>query len=674
MAFPGDSPPMGGTEQSHPVAGRSITALPRPWSGLSDGATLPPASNAPALSNLSLWAAAVLAVDAAAVGGLRLRGAAGPQRDAWLAALRGLWPADRPWLRLPLSITDDRLIGGLDLVATLAQGRSVAQRGLLADADGGLVVVCMAERLPARVAAQLAGAIDRGEVLVEREGFAARHAARIGVLALDEAEADDAPLAGALAERLGLAIDLALELAAGPAGETSGAAQPESSVPQACEPWPVPPDAADVASARLRWRQVAVAEPELETLCAAAAALGVESLRRSCLALNVMRIVAALAGHGVAGAGDLQLALALVVVPWATRVPALANAETEPEQSAAEPEPPPPPDAPPPIDNPAEPAAEPAVRSQDLDERVETLVAAALASLPPGLLATLAAQASRHAARHAREGRSGALAISKLRGRPLAARPGDPRQGYRLSVIDTLRAAAPWQRRRQAAPGAVPAGAARLQLRRDDLRVVRRAQRRGSTTVFVIDASGSAALHRLAEAKGAVELLLAESYVRRDEVAVIAFRGANAQVVLPPTRSLVRAKRALAGLPGGGGTPLAAALDAARELAEQVARRGATPSIVLLSDGRANVPRDVPRTKPGGPTAGRAVAEADAMAAAGALAAGAVKCLVIDTSPQPGLHAQRIATQMRAHYLPLPHARADAVSAAARGLRERSSR
>jgi magnesium chelatase subunit D len=219
---------------------------------------------------------------------------------------------------------------------------------------------------------------------------------------------------------------------------------------------------------------------------------------------------------------------------------------------------------------------------------------------------------------------------------------------------------APTQAATQAGVAARQAPAPRLSLRMDDLRVVRRAQHRRSTTLFLIDASGSAALHRLAEAKGAVELLLAESYVRRDEVAVIAFRGQRAEVLLPPTRSLVRAKRALAGLPGGGGTPIAAALDAADALVEQVQRRGVTPSVVLLTDGRANVARD--------PAAGRAQAETDALAAARRLAARGARCLLIDTSPRPAEAAARLAAAMRARYLPLPHVRADLLSAAVRQL------
>ncbi|MFN5457531.1 VWA domain-containing protein, partial [Bradyrhizobium sp.] len=110
-------------------------------------------------------------------------------------------------------------------------------------------------------------------------------------------------------------------------------------------------------------------------------------------------------------------------------------------------------------------------------------------------------------------------------------------------------------------------------------------QRSGTTTIFVVDASGSSALQRLAEVKGAVELLLAECYIRRDEVALIAFRGKGAELLLPPTRSLTRAKRSLAALPGGGGTPLSAAIFAATELALAVKAKGQAPTIVLMTDG-----------------------------------------------------------------------------------------
>ena len=226
-----------------------------------------------------------------------------------------------------------------------------------------------------------------------------------------------------------------------------------------------------------------------------------------------------------------------------------------------------------------------------------------------------------------------------------------------------MRAAAPWQRLRQGPLTATASTLApqRVRVEKGDLHVTRFQQRRATTTVFVIDASGSAALHRLAEAKGAVESLLADCYARRDNVAVIGFRGVAAQLLLPPTRSLVRARRSLAGLPGGGGTPLAAGLDAARLLAEQVRRGGATPLLVVLTDGRANIARNA--------QPGRERALADALHAARTLAGLGCATLLVDTSPQPSVAAQTLALAMNARYLALPYAAAQVVSSAVRAQR-----
>ena len=165
-------------------------------------------------------------------------------------------------------------------------------------------------------------------------------------------------------------------------------------------------------------------------------------------------------------------------------------------------------------------------------------------------------------------------------------RRGDPGGNARLNLIATLRAAAPWQG--CGGRDAMRPADARVHVRREDFRVTRFKQRSETTALFVVDASGSAALHRLAETKGAVELLLADCYVRRDSVAVIAFRGRGAELLLPPTRSLVRASAAWPNCRAGG-TPLAAGIDAAALLAETIRRRGCTPLIVLLTDGRANI-------------------------------------------------------------------------------------
>ena len=235
----------------------------------------------------------------------------------------------------------------------------------------------------------------------------------------------------------------------------------------------------------------------------------------------------------------------------------------------------------------------------------------------------------------------------------------------RLNVVETLRAAAPWQRLRREEVARLrgkpdPKAAKRIEIRQDDFRITRFKHRSETTTVFIVDASGSSALHRLAEAKGAVELLLADCYVRRDRVALVAFRGQAAEILLPPTRSLVRAKRLLAGLPGGGGTPLASGIDLGMMLADSVKRRGGTPIVIIMTDGRANVARDG--------SGGRARATEDALSAARLMRAAEVTTLVIDTSPRPQQQGRDLAAEMGARYLPLPHADANSLSHAVRAV------
>lgn len=570
-------------------------------------------------------AAACLALDPVGLGGAVLRSAAGPVRDRWLALLREFLPAGAPMRRLPTHATDGRLLGGLDLAATLSAGRPVAERGLLAEANGGLVVAVMAERMPAAMAARLAAVLDTGEVVIERDGLALRHATRVGVVALDEGEESDEATPAVLAERLAFGVNLT-DLRV---GDTTGAA---------C-------DAAAVATARGRLGAVTVSDDVVAGLAAAADALGILSIRPVLFAVRATRAVAALAGRPAAAPEDAALAGRLVFAHRATRLPV---AEPSPEQEQE----------PPPGDSLEEMLAP--TEQTALEDRVVESVEAVL---PPDVLARLRAAALRGRAPPG-GGRGGAPQPSRLRGRPAGVRSGDPRSGDRLNLVATLRAAAPWQLlRRRTAVDALSSRPSRIEVRQDDFRVTRFRQRRPTTTVFVVDASGSTALHRLGEAKGAVELLLADCYVRRDRVALIAFRGRGAEILLPPTRSLARAKRCLASLPGGGGTPLAAGIDAATALADAVRRRGETPFLVFLSDGAANVARDGSH--------GRPQAWADAESAAVRLREAGVDAVVVDTSPRPGPLAQRLAEAMQARYLPLPRADAAAVSrAVASGVAE----
>ncbi len=596
--------------------------------------------------NDAATAAALFAVDAGGLGGIVLRSGPGVIREAWLQRLQELSGSDTA-RRIPAHVTDGRLLGGLDLAATLRTGRPVIERGILAAADGAVVLLSMAERMSAAAAARITAVLDTGEVVLERDGLARRSRSRFGVIALDEgADSDERPPAGLL-DRLALHVDLD-GLSMRVLDEPSGAS------------------AAQVKSARQRLDQVQAGEAAITALCETAAAFGIGSARAPWLALRVARAAAALGGRTQVSDADVTLAATLVFAPRATRLPAPAPAPAPPPPEAVQPDPAEP--APSPEERAAnEPldasGTEPAPQEAQPQSLQDRNVAATASALPADLLAQLQGGLTVPSRGRSAAGRSGAQKRGQARGRPVGVMSGERTGGARLNVVETLRAAAPWQglRRRQSADRA-----ARIRVQAEDFRVMRFKQRTQTTTVFVVDASGSAALHRLGEAKGAVELLLADCYVRRDRVALISFRDRGAQLLLPPTRSLVRAKRSLAGLPGGGGTPLASGVDAARELVDSIRRRGEVPLIVLLTDGQANVARNGKGGRPG--------AEADALQAARLLRAERAPTVLVDTARQPRPLTAQLAREMGARYLPLPYADAGTLAEAVRALGDAAPR
>lgn len=387
-----------------------------------------PAQAAPAEpSEDAALVAALFAVDPAGLGGVALRASADQGRDQWLALVKALLPAGVPLRRIPLHISDSALLGGLDLAATLQAGRPVSQRGVLAQADGGVVLLAMAERLSAATAARLAAVLDCGEVLLERDGLALRQPAQLGMVALDEGQEDEEQLPAALLDRLAFHLHL------------------QSGIPDSSVYW----SRADIEAARSRLPNTGIDAQIVQALCATAQALGVASLRAPLLALRVARAAAALVGEATASADHATLAARLVLAPRATRLPPQPDTQPEDADDSAQapddvPEPEPPQDASP----------EPEAGSEGYQALAETVLAATQAAVPAGLLAALqVGQASRARAQTA--GRAGAVRKNQNRGRPIGARRGEPRQGARLNVLETLRAAAPG-RRCAGAPGPNP--------------------------------------------------------------------------------------------------------------------------------------------------------------------------------------------------------------------------
>jgi magnesium chelatase subunit D len=604
--------------------------------------------------NDALTSLQLLQIDPRGFGGIWLRAPFGPVRERWL---RHLLASGLNTVKVPGSVDMERLLGGIDLSLTLQTGSLHMQSGLLQQADQGVVCISMAERFPDALMAPMTQAMDTQSLppLRMSDGSESAPRTQFGVVALDESMDDEPPIGKSLQERLGLWFDLqALAPSDVPELEFSQLSQRNAS-DQALD---IRIPAEKLLQARQLLPHIQWSDDQALAVCATALGLGIDSLRAPTLALRIACCHAALNMRSRVSDEDLEFAARRVLAPRATRWPAPAEqqpapdtsqeAEQEPPDQQAQQDPPP-----------ADPASqdEPPTDSPSAEDLQEMMIASALASLPPNLLDNLLTKPG--SSQGNSSGRSGQFRSGMQRGRPLPPRPGRPAGHARLHVLATLRAAAPKQKLRSGA------GQGRVAIRSEDFHVHRFQQNSASCMILALDASGSAALQRLAEAKGAVELLLQQSYARRDSVCIVAFRGAKAQLLLPMTRSLVRAKRAMTGLPGGGGTPLALALKMACEQSIQLQRQGVTPILVVLSDGRANVNLQG--------LGGRVQAQADALQWVKQWRQTGHRSLWIDTSIQPDPQVQNLADAMGASYMPMPQVQAQRMATAMDNLRKQSA-
>jgi magnesium chelatase subunit D len=591
----------------------------------------------------ALLAAAVVCVAPSLVNGLIIKALPGPIRDAWMNIFNELLPKQAQLTKIPLNVTEDRLLGGLDLAATLNSSTPIIENGLLANANNGYILLPMAERCSSITIACLCSALDFKNVHLERDGISLNKETHFAVVAIDESEASE-EVHPALTDRLGIHINL-----------------------QECTLRDITPAKNfDINSAIKRLPKVITSDDVLNQICMTASVFGIQSLRAAMFTANVARTIAALHHHKSIEDNDLALATQLVLAPRATMLPAETPKDQQDDQQ--------------PDQKPDKESENNSKDEQDnnLDDNLdqedredqdarknneelpeELILDATHAAIPSDLLQSLSSNAINRT-KSSTAGKAGGKQKTQHRGRPIGTTQGLPVNGKRLNVLATLRAAVPWQKirctsnREENRSEINPPKNTSIKIRSEDFRITRFKQKSESATIFVVDASGSSALNRLSEVKGAVELVLAECYVRRDQVALIAFRGEKAEVLLPPTHSLVCAKRSLANLPGGGGTPLASAIDNAYLLAIQIKQRGATPTIVFLTDGRANVARDG--------THGRQQAFDDALTSARNISIENFRTLVIDTSPRPHANGKKLAEAMHAEYLPLPYADAASLS------------
>ncbi|WP_019203424.1 VWA domain-containing protein [Tsukamurella sp. 1534] len=542
--------------------------------------------------------ALTLCAIAPAVGGVLVRGEKGTAKSTAARALTPLLPprpdgAPAGLVELPIGATEDRVVGSLDLHRVLGDGEVAFTPGLLADAHGGILYVDEVNLLSDHLVDVLLDAAAMGRVTVERDGISRAYPARfvlVGTMNPEEGE-----LRPQLLDRFGLAVDIAasrevdtrvevmrrrLAFEADPAGFAARYADADADL------------ARRIAAARDRLPAVTLPDAELRRIAAVCAAFDVDGMRADLVIARAATAHAAWRGAAEVTEDDVRVAAELALPHRKRRDPfdepgvddqeldrAFDDARDDdpgpPPDGEPEPEPEPDPDGP----GGGDAAEPPAERSDPGDQRPSEG-----APLPTGSSSTVAKLTVPGLGTGGAAGRR-----SKARSdRGSVVRAAPAGTGAGLHLLATLRAAAPSQIARGRTTGP-------LRLGPEDLRAPVREATEGNLVVFVVDLSGSmAARERLALVGEAAVSLLRDAYQRRDKVAVIGFRGAEATLLVPPTRSVDLAVARLARARTGGRTPLAEGILEARRLLrrEELRPDARRPLVVLLTDGRATSGRD----------------------------------------------------------------------------------